>query len=67
MRRGRAANAYVGGVSNLHWNNTYKALRVIGRDYNLHYAVWCSGEHQLYDLEVTSKGLYRKKPMLTET
>ncbi|KAF2402941.1 Arylsulphatase [Trichodelitschia bisporula] len=33
-----------------HTNNTYKALRVIGRDYNLYYSVWCHGEHELYDL-----------------
>lgn len=34
------------------WNNTYKALRLIGEDYNLYYSVWCSGEHQIYDLIV---------------
>jgi arylsulfatase A-like enzyme len=34
-------------------NNTYKALRVIGKGYNLYYSVWCSGEHQLYDLIVS--------------
>ncbi|KAL2264167.1 hypothetical protein VTK26DRAFT_1285 [Humicola hyalothermophila] len=32
-------------------NNTYKAVRVIGRGYNLYYAVWCNNEHELYDLE----------------
>lgn len=35
------------------WNNTYKALRLIGEDYNFYYSVWCSGEHQLYDLNVS--------------
>jgi len=34
------------------WNHTYKALRLIGKDYNLYYSVWCSGEHELYDLKV---------------
>lgn len=34
----------------LHQNHTYKALRVIGKGYNLLYTVWCSGEHELYDL-----------------
>lgn len=34
-------------------NNTYKALRVIGNGYNFYYSVWCSGEHQLYDLIVS--------------
>ncbi|KAF1981183.1 arylsulfatase [Aulographum hederae CBS 113979] len=34
-----------------HWNNTYKGLRITGNGYNLYYSVWCSGEHQLYDLD----------------
>lgn len=35
-----------------HPNNTYKALRVIGSDggYNLFYSVWCTHEHELYDM-----------------
>lgn len=33
------------------WNNTYKGLRVIGKDYDLYYSVWCNNEHQLYDLK----------------
>lgn len=33
-------------------NNTYKALRVIGEEYNLYYSVWCNNEHELYDLKV---------------
>ncbi|OAA57553.1 arylsulfatase [Niveomyces insectorum RCEF 264] len=32
-------------------NNTYKAVRIIGRSYNLYYAVWCSNEHELYNLD----------------
>ena len=36
--------------STLYPNHTYKALRVIGQDYNLLYTVWCSGEHEIYDL-----------------
>ncbi|KZF19630.1 Arylsulphatase [Xylona heveae TC161] len=35
----------------LHANNTYKALRLIGRGYNIHYSVWCNNEHELYNLE----------------
>ncbi|KAK6814360.1 hypothetical protein RU639_009474 [Aspergillus parasiticus] len=31
-------------------NNTYKALRVLGEGYNLYYSVWCTNEHELYDL-----------------
>ena len=33
-------------------NNTYKALRIIGKNYNLFYSVWCTNEHELYDLKV---------------
>jgi arylsulfatase A-like enzyme len=38
----------------MYWNNTYKGLRLIGEDYNFYYSVWCSGEHELYDLIVRS-------------
>ncbi|KAL4901997.1 hypothetical protein BDW74DRAFT_66581 [Aspergillus multicolor] len=31
-------------------NNTYKSVRIIGSGYNLYYSVWCSNEHELYDL-----------------
>ncbi|KAF7196133.1 Arylsulfatase [Pseudocercospora fuligena] len=34
----------------LYPNHTYKALRVIAAGYSLLYTVWCSGEHELYDL-----------------
>jgi arylsulfatase A-like enzyme len=33
--------------------NTYKASRVIGNGYNLQYTVWCTNEHELYDLDVS--------------
>lgn len=33
-------------------NNTYKALRIVGRGYNLYYSVWCNNEHEFYDLNV---------------
>ncbi|RMZ82620.1 hypothetical protein DV738_g1698, partial [Chaetothyriales sp. CBS 135597] len=36
-------------------NNTYKALRLVGEDYNLYYSVYCSGEHELYDLNVVAR------------
>ncbi|OLN87349.1 Arylsulfatase 3 [Colletotrichum chlorophyti] len=32
------------------FNNTYKALRVVSKEYNLYYSVWCNNEHELYDL-----------------
>ena len=36
----------------MHWNNTYKSLRVVGEGYNFYYSVWCDNAHELYDLEV---------------
>lgn len=42
-------------IDNIYRNNTYKAIRVIGKHYNLYYSVWCSGEHELYDLEVRTR------------
>ncbi|PYI15745.1 Arylsulphatase [Aspergillus violaceofuscus CBS 115571] len=43
-------------------NNTYKALRVIGEGYNLFYSVWCTNEHELYEMTSDSyqmKNLFR--------
>jgi arylsulfatase len=37
----------------VHSNNTYKAMRVIGDTYNLFYSVWCTNEHELYDMTVS--------------
>jgi arylsulfatase A-like enzyme len=31
-------------------NNTYKTVRVVGDDYDLSYTVWCTNEHELYDI-----------------
>jgi len=33
-------------------NNTYKAVRIVGETYNLLYTVWCTNEHELYDMVV---------------
>lgn len=33
-------------------NNTYKSLRIVSKSYNLYYSVWCTNEHELYDLGV---------------
>ena len=35
------------------WNSTYKALRIIGDGYNLLYTVWCFGDREFYDLNVS--------------
>ncbi|KAI9483817.1 MAG: alkaline-phosphatase-like protein [Benjaminiella poitrasii] len=37
--------------------NTYKTLRIISQNYNYMYAVWCTGEHELYDLKKDPYGL----------
>ncbi|KAI0145097.1 alkaline-phosphatase-like protein [Xylariaceae sp. FL1272] len=34
----------------LYPNHTYKALRLVGDGYDFLYTVWCTGEHELYDL-----------------
>lgn len=39
-------------TGNIHLNNTYKAIRVVGKSYNFYYSVWCNNEHELYDLNV---------------
>lgn len=41
------------------FNNTYKALRIVGREYNFYYSVWCNNEHELYDLQVSLVPEYR--------
>jgi hypothetical protein len=43
------ANSQVG---ELHENNTYKAIRILGPGYNLYYSIWCNNEHELYDMDV---------------
>jgi len=39
-----------GKLVGFQYNNTYKGLRLVGHDYSLYYSVWCSNEHELYDL-----------------
>lgn len=36
-------------------SNTYKSLRIIGDDYSLSYTVWCTNEHELYDMSADSQ------------
>ncbi|CAG8081231.1 unnamed protein product [Penicillium nalgiovense] len=38
------------GGTLVYGNNTYKAMRVIGDSYNLFYSVWCTNEHELYNM-----------------
>ncbi|KAJ6012785.1 arylsulfatase [Penicillium canescens] len=32
-------------------NNTYKSVRIHSSEYDIYYSVWCTNEHQLYDLK----------------
>lgn len=36
----------------LHQNNTFKGIRIVGSGYNLYYSIWCTNEHELYDMDV---------------
>ncbi|CAO3587797.1 unnamed protein product [Absidia cylindrospora] len=36
---------------NVNGPNIYKTVRVISKDYNYMYSVWCTGEHEFYDLK----------------
>ena len=38
--------------------NTYKTVRVVGEEYDLSYTVWCTNEHELYDMKVSLLLLY---------
>ncbi|KAF9429661.1 hypothetical protein BGZ94_009938 [Podila epigama] len=42
--------AFVENTTAHYETNTYKSVRLIGQDYNLLYTVWCTGEHEYYDL-----------------
>lgn len=45
-------------------NNTYKAIRIIGVDHNLYYSVWCTNEHELYDLRTDPGQIHNLFPAL---
>ncbi|KAL2864112.1 sulfatase family protein [Aspergillus lucknowensis] len=40
------------GESNGQAENTYKAMRLVGREYNLYYSVYCNNQRELYDMNV---------------
>ncbi|THC89553.1 hypothetical protein EYZ11_010997 [Aspergillus tanneri] len=44
--------ATIGNGSTQIPKNTYKSTRIIGEGYNLYYSVWCTNEHELYDLSL---------------
>lgn len=31
-------------------NNTYKGLRILSDEYSFYYSVWCTNEHELYNM-----------------
>lgn len=46
-------------------NNTYKALRVVSDEYNFLYTVWCTGEKEFYDMDVSDDLFECTAAMLT--
>lgn len=46
-------------------NNTYKALRVVAKDYDIAYMVWCTNEHELYNMKVCTPAAGRLHISLT--
>ncbi|KEF54620.1 uncharacterized protein A1O9_09062 [Exophiala aquamarina CBS 119918] len=58
---GEEGALYRGGISASHGNNTYKGMRIVSPQYDLLYTVWCSHEHELYDMKTDpyqTKNLY---------
>jgi hypothetical protein len=51
----------------LYGNNTYKAVRIIGKGYSYYYSVCCTNEHELYDILVRtlSQLSFSHSPTLT--
>ena len=50
----------IGGIFNAPYtsagypNNTFTSIRIIGQDYSFYYSVWCSNEHEVYDMKVST-------------
>ncbi|ORX67899.1 arylsulfatase [Linderina pennispora] len=43
-------NIVEGGSMETHINNTYKAVRLVSKDFNIYYSAWCTREHELYEM-----------------
>lgn len=41
-----------------HTNHTFKSLRITGKSYNLYYSVWCTKEHELYNMKTDPHQLH---------
>ena len=50
------------GSPGLIQNNTYKALRIVSEEYSLYYSVWCTNEHELYDIRSDPHQLHNLYP-----
>lgn len=48
---GRGGLSSYPGIEGLQ-NNTYKSLRILGQGYSYLYSVWCTNEHELYDMTI---------------
>ncbi|PYH95468.1 arylsulfatase [Aspergillus ellipticus CBS 707.79] len=46
---GKYSNIGFEGTSKIP-NNTYKSARILSKEYNLYYSVWCGNDHEFYDL-----------------
>ncbi|KAJ2482458.1 hypothetical protein EV174_003209 [Coemansia sp. RSA 2320] len=49
-----------GGSTVRHKQNSYKALRLISQKHNLYYSVWCTHEHEFYDMKADPHQLSNK-------
>ncbi|KAJ3547397.1 hypothetical protein NM208_g1529 [Fusarium decemcellulare] len=47
-------NEWGGFESDSGFNNTYKSVRIISDTYDFYYSVWCTNEHELYDLTLNN-------------
>ncbi|CAD0092287.1 unnamed protein product [Aureobasidium vineae] len=56
----------LGGLS--YPNNTYKALRLVSGNYSIYYSVWCTNEHEFYDLHTDAAQMHNffADPKLTK-
>ncbi|KAJ5108211.1 hypothetical protein N7456_004886 [Penicillium angulare] len=54
--------SHIIGGSTFAPNNTYKSIRLLGPGYNLYYSVWCTNEHELYDLSTDPYQLHNLYP-----
>ena len=45
-----------------YYNNTYKSLRLQTADQSFYYSVWCTGEHEFYDMNASNSTLSARFP-----